>query len=91
MRPVLAISVHPSLGASLDREYLADLLNRALDREFGSELVSVRLLTEPEDLRAYEAGEMVLYRKPARRQGNTITYRKDGEEHRLEQIVAFPE
>ena len=76
---------------ALDNEYLGDILNRALDREFGAELVSVRLLTEPDELRAYEAGEMVLYRKPARRVGNTIVYRKDGEERRLEQLTAFSE
>ena len=89
MKPVLAISVAP--GMALDNEYLGDILNRALDREFGAELVSVRLLTEPDELRAYEAGEMVLYRKPARRVGNTIVYRKDGEERRLEQLTAFSE
>lgn len=89
MKPVLGITVASRLA--LDADYLTDLLNRALDREFGSELVSVRLLDSEEELRRFQAGELVLYRKPARRRGNTIIYRKDGQEHELEQTVAFPE
>lgn len=92
MKPVLGITVHPQIHAALDGDYLTDLLNRALDREFGAgEFISVRLLTTEDDLRAYQAGELILYRKPARRRGNTITFRKDGREHRLEQTVAFPD
>lgn len=91
MKPLLALHItHPDI----EPDYVADLLNAALDREFGrtgAELVSVRTLATPEELRAYMAGEMVLYRKPARRRGNKITYQRDGIEHHLEQTTAFGE
>lgn len=92
MKPLLALHIESDRG--ITAEYVADVLNVALDREFGrggEELVSVRAISDPEDLRAYEAGEMVMYRKPARRNGRFITYRQGGQEHRLEQTQIFGE
>lgn len=90
MRPLLALHIEPDRG--IDPAYVADVLNVALDREFGrggEELVSVRAITSPEELSAYEAGQMVMYRKPARRQGDIITYQANGEVRRLQQTSLF--
>jgi hypothetical protein len=91
VKPVLAFRIHPEVP--LDPEYVADLINMAMDREFGRggvpEVVSVRLLSTEEELRSYMAGDLVLYRKPARRQGNVIEFERDGVRHRLEQTTAF--
>ncbi len=84
MKPLLALVSDQRVA--LDADYAADLINRALDREFGNELVHVALLTTPEDLRGYEAGDLILYRKPAhRRRGDKIVYNRDGTEVHLEQ------
>ncbi len=88
MKPLLALHVHPD-APDLTPAYLADLINEKMDREFARsgvrELVSVRLLANVEDLRAYEAGEMVLYRKPARKVGDRIVYERNGQRIELEQ------
>ena len=93
MKPLLAVFIEPERG--IEPDYVADVVNVALDREFGrsgESLVSVRTLAGEEDLRSYLAGEMVLYRKPARRRGNQIIYKDNaGQEHRLVQQTAFPE
>jgi hypothetical protein len=93
MRPLLALHVHPDLNL-VTPDLVADLVNAYLDREFGRvgpvrEPVSVRALHSVEDLRAYQAGEMVLYRKPARKVGDRYVYEKDGVRTELQQLKAF--
>lgn len=88
MKPVLAIEVYPGEHAiSLQDvvEYLEENL-AGLNDSMGQPVASVRLLSTGEELRKYEAGELVLYRKPTtRRTGDKIVYERDGQRVELRQ------
>ena len=91
MKPVLGIAIQE--GLAVEPEYVAEVCQQRLDREFGllgEQACYVRLLSTDDELRAWQAGELVLYRKPARRHGNTIVYRDHGgHEVKLEQETIF--
>lgn len=89
MRPLLSLVIRTDIAPALDPEQIADMINFAMDREFTGGVVNVRVLRTVEDLQAYESGQMVMYRKPARKVGNKIVYERDGVRHELEQETLF--
>lgn len=88
MKPVIAVEVLPGgHGTSLQDvvDYLEDSVGR-LNSAFDTPVAHIRLLRDGEELRQYEAGELVLYRKPkSRKVGDRIVYEKDGQRHELQQ------
>lgn len=88
MKPVLAVEVLPGQHA-LTLEDVVEYLNEQVDGlndSVGQTVASIRLIRSGEELRQYEAGELVLYRKPkSRRVGDRIVYEKDGQRFELEQ------
>jgi hypothetical protein len=88
MKPVLALTIDSEV-ITVQPGTVADYINAYLDREFGEGSVSIRLLSTEDELRLWEAGQLVLYRKPARRFGNTIVYEKNGRRVELVQETAF--
>lgn len=88
MKPVLAVEVLPEQNATTLQDAV-DYLEASVERlnsALGQPVVSLKLLTTGEELRQYEAGELVLYRKPTtRRRGDKIIYEKDGERVTLQQ------
>ena len=88
MKPLLAVEViAPDTGVTLEDafDYVEQSVEK-LNTSLGQPTVTVRLLTNGEELRQYEAGELVLYRKPTtRRTGDKIVYERDGQRIELKQ------
>lgn len=91
MKPVIAFEIDPDapeVTPALVAEVCRDATNHWFEFN-GKRMVAVRLLKTEEELRAYQAGELVLYRKPERRHDDTIIYEKGGERIELKQERLF--
>lgn len=88
MKPLLAVEVVATdTGVTVEDayQYVEESVER-LNASLGTPTVKVRLLKTGEELRQYEAGELVLYRKPTtRRMGDKIVYERNGERVELKQ------
>jgi hypothetical protein len=83
VKPLLGVA-----GAVDDLGELVEVCNEAIRANYGEETdVTVTALASEPELRAFEAGELVLYKRPPRRRGNKIMYVRDGEKVELEQIT----
>ena len=87
MRPLLGLVVSPEV----DVEELVDVFQHYADHEWGEGHVGLQLLTAEAELRDFQAGHIVLYRKPVRRQSSTdLSYRRaDGTVIKREQTTLF--
>lgn len=92
MRPLIGLVVDEE---AVDLHELLGLIQGTLDREYGDgdTVVGLQLIqTEPE-LQGFQAGHLVLYRKPVRRSKPTdVSYRRpDGTVIKREQTTLFDE
>jgi hypothetical protein len=88
VKPVLVIE---SLGdVAFSAADVVELVAEMFERSGLDPLFDLRVLSTEDELRSYEAGELVLYvRRP--RQRGVYRFTKDGVEVRLVQTPLFPE
>jgi len=75
MRPLLAIVLTEDAAVTLDD--VLDVFQHYADHEWGEGVVGLQLLTSEPELRDFQGGHIVLYRKPVRRRSSTdVSYRR---------------
>lgn len=91
MRPLIGVVIGPE--ADLSVEELAERIHELLAEDYANAHVGIQLLATEEELRAFQAGHIVLYRKPVKRASSTdVSYRRpDGSVIRREQQTLFDE
>lgn len=86
MKPLLGVTLDHRVQGMVTLPQVEEICNAALAREFrNTDAVSLTLIASEEELREFEAGSLVLYRKRPRRQGNRYVYERDGERVELVQ------